>query len=57
MVLPILFWFGLVGERKEFKMKFCWHRGKNVLCVGKIFNDGWGMIVVFGERKPIIWKI
>lgn len=38
-------------------MKFCWHRGKNVLCVGKIFNDGWGMIAVFGERRPIIWKV
>lgn len=38
-------------------MKFCWHRGKSVFCIGKIFNDGWGMIAVFGERRPIIWKV
>lgn len=39
-------------------MKFAWHRDNNVICFGKVFNDGWGAIVLLGGMsKPWIWKV
>lgn len=39
-------------------MKISWSRGANVVCLGKVFNDGWGAIVWFKNwRKPWIWKV
>ena len=39
-------------------MKICWQRGQHVVCVGKVFNDGWGAIVWLGDwNKPKIWKV
>ena len=39
-------------------MKMCWQRGRNVVCFGKIFKDGFGSIVLVGAmRKPWIWKV
>ena len=39
-------------------MKISWQRGRNVVCVGKIYNDGFGAIVMLGNMsKPWIWKV
>lgn len=39
-------------------MKFSWSKGANVVCAGKIFNDGWGVIIWKKDwRKPWIWKV
>lgn len=39
-------------------MKFSWSHGAHVVCLGKIFNDGWGAIVMLGNMsKPWIWKV
>lgn len=39
-------------------MKISWSHGANVVCLGKVFNDGWGAIVWFKNwKKPWIWKV
>ena len=39
-------------------MKFSWSHGANVICAGKVFNDGWGVIVwMKSMEKPWIWKV
>ena len=39
-------------------MKISWSRGANVVCFGKVFNDGWGAIVWLKNwKKPWIWKM
>lgn len=39
-------------------MKISWSRGANVVCLGKVFNDGWGAIVWLKNwKKPWIWKV
>ena len=39
-------------------MKICWQRGSNVVCVGRIYKDGYGAIVNIGKmKKPWIWKV
>lgn len=39
-------------------MKICWQRNHNVVCFGRIFNDGFGAIVMVGKmQKPWIWKV
>ena len=39
-------------------MKISWSKGANVICAGKIFHDGWGVIVwMKSMEKPWIWKV
>ena len=39
-------------------MKLCWQYKNNAICLGKIFHDGWGAIVMVGKmKKPWIWKV
>lgn len=39
-------------------MKICWQRGRNVICAGKVFKDGFGAVVMLGNMsKPWIWKV
>lgn len=39
-------------------MKICWQKNSNVICFGRIFNDGVGAIVMVGKmNKPWIWKV
>lgn len=39
-------------------MKISWSHGANVVCLGKVFNDGWGAIVWLKNwKKPWIWKM
>ena len=39
-------------------MKIAWQSGRNVVCFGKIYNDGFGAIVMLGKmQKPWIWKV
>lgn len=39
------------------KKAICFAFGDNCICLGKIFKDGYGAILTFGVRKPIIWKV
>lgn len=40
------------------KMKICWQYEQNVVCIGKVFEDGFGVIVLLkGTAKPWIWKV
>ena len=39
-------------------MKLSWSKGASVICAGKIFHDGWGVIVwMKSMEKPWIWKV
>ena len=39
-------------------MKISWSHGANVICLGKVFHDGWGAIVWMNNmKKPFIWKV
>lgn len=39
-------------------MKIGWQNGRNAVCFGKVFKDGFGAIIMLGEmRKPWIWKV
>ena len=39
-------------------MKISWSHGAYVACFGKIFNDGWGVIIwTKWQKKPWIWKV
>ena len=38
-------------------MKLYWQKGSNVICLGHIFKDGVGAIVMIGKmKKPWVWK-
>ena len=47
----------MIITRVPTKRAICITFGHNCICLGEIFKDGYGAILTFGVRKPIIWKV
>lgn len=35
----------------------CFKGKKRMLFIGRVFRDGYGMLLYRGAKKPIVWKI